>query len=101
MALAAAQTGYLGGIEPDIAEQLERASAAEKRRAVEELVRKTSATAAMTTLQPLPVLDVAILTPLQHRMVRSTGRGYGRRLDDKIVRRMFRAVRRRIVATQA
>ena len=63
-------------------------------------IRKTSATAAVAVLQPLPLVNIATLTPLQHRMVRSIGRIHGCHLDDAAVRRMFRAVRSPIIASQ-
>jgi uncharacterized protein (DUF697 family) len=95
------QTPFLGTFEPERAEPLAHATEEERTRAVEELIRKTSVTAAASTLQPVPVLDVAILTPLQFRMVRTIGRVRGCGVDDKEVKRIFHAVRMPIIASQA
>ena len=90
-----------GAIEPGRAEQLaQHGSPEEKAGAIKDLIRKTSATAGVTALQPIPVLDVAILTPIQRRMARSIGLIRGYRLDDVHLKRMFRAVRRPIVMCQ-
>jgi uncharacterized protein (DUF697 family) len=96
----ATETPMLGALEPEKLRDLEHASAEEKKQYVEELIRKTSATAAVSALQPVPVLDVAILTPLQHRLVRSIGLVHGLCLDDEQVRLIFREVRAPVVATQ-
>jgi uncharacterized protein (DUF697 family) len=101
MELPGEQSGYLGTFDPSRVEQLDRASAAERTGAVAELIRKTSATAAVAAMQPFPLVDAAILTPLQHRLVRSIARIRRCRLDDDDIKGMFRAVRGPIVASQA
>jgi hypothetical protein len=47
--------------------QLEHRRPEEKARAVGELIRKASATSAVTSTQPFPLVDVAILTPRRER----------------------------------
>jgi uncharacterized protein (DUF697 family) len=91
---------YLGGFEPARAEQLAHGSAVEQKAAIQDLIRKTSATAAMSALQPVPVLDWAILTPLQHRLVHSIAQVRGCPMSDDQVNRMFRAIRRPIIKSQ-
>jgi uncharacterized protein (DUF697 family) len=94
------KTSFLAALTAERAEQLAHASSEVKTAAVRDLIRKTSATAAATALQPVPALDVAILTPLQHRMVHSIGLIRGWQLEDEQVKRMFRAVRQPIVVSQ-
>jgi uncharacterized protein (DUF697 family) len=91
---------YLGAFEPGRAEQLAHGSAVEQKAAIQDLIRKTSATAAMSALQPVPVLDWAILTPLQHRLVQSIAQVRGCPMSDEQVRRVFRAIRRPIFTSQ-
>ena len=80
--------------------ELEHRSPEEKARAVTELIRKASATSAVTSMQPFPLVDVVILTPLQHRMVRAIAGVYGVQLDAASLRRVFRVIRGPIVAVQ-
>ena len=80
--------------------EFQRASPAEKARAVSQLIRMTSAAAAVSALQPIPFVDTAILTPMQHRMVQSIATVHGYHLDRKDVREMFRAFRPRVVQSQ-
>jgi uncharacterized protein (DUF697 family) len=96
----AAWSPYLGALEPERAERIARGGDEEKARAARDLIHKTSTTAAVSALQPIPVLDAAILTPLQHRMVRSLGVIRGARLEPEQVKCMFRAVKRPIVLSQ-
>jgi uncharacterized protein (DUF697 family) len=91
---------FWGALEPQRAEQLARGSVEEKTAAVDDLIRKTSAIAAVTALQPVPALDIAILTPLQRRLVRSIGLIRGCHLQEEELNRMFRAVRRPIAVSQ-
>jgi uncharacterized protein (DUF697 family) len=101
MSVPNTQTPVFGSIEPERAERLVHASEEERTSAVAELIHKTSITAGVSSLQPVPVLDAAILTPLQYRMVRTIGRIRGCGVDDKEVNRMFHAVRKPIIASQA
>jgi osmotically-inducible protein OsmY/uncharacterized protein (DUF697 family) len=80
--------------------EFQNASPAEKARAVSQLIRMTSAAAAVSALQPIPFVDTAILTPMQHRMVQSIATVHGYQLDRNDVREMFRAFRPRIMQCQ-
>lgn len=80
--------------------ELQHASAEEKASAVSQIIRMTSAAAAVSTMQPLPFVDMALLTPMQHRMVQSIGLVHGYRLEEKAVRQLFRTVRQRIITSQ-
>lgn len=95
------ETHRRGTLERLRAGEFEHASAAEKARAVAEQISKTSAAAAASALQPVPFVDAVILPPMQHHMVRSIGLIHGCHLDDSAVRRMFREMRRPIIAAQA
>jgi uncharacterized protein (DUF697 family) len=93
-------TDITGALKPEYAAQLARGSSEEQNAAIQDLIQKTSATAAVTALQPVPVLDAAILTPIQHRLVHTIGLIRGCHLEDDQVKRMFRAIRRPIVVSQ-
>lgn len=75
-------------------------SSEEKARAGAKLIRKTSARAAVITLQPVPFADAVILPPIHHHMVRAIARIHGCHLDDRTERRMFRAIRSPMLASQ-
>jgi uncharacterized protein (DUF697 family) len=99
MEIAAPKTPFLAALEPERAEELARGSSEEKAAAVQDLIRKTSSTAGATVLQPVPVLDVAFLTPLHRRLVRSIAVIHGCHLSDEDLDRMFNAMRRPLVAS--
>lgn len=61
-----------------------RASSEEEReRAASEVIRVCSIGAAAVVIQPLPVLDLALLTPIHVTMVKAIGGVYGYTLDRK------------------
>ena len=76
--------------------EFQNARPAERARAVSQLIRITSAAAAVSALQPVPFVDAAILTPMQHRMVQSIAMVHGYHLDRSDLRELFRAFRPRI-----
>ena len=92
---------FLGAFTPQCLEQLAHASPQEQERRVDELTRKTSVTAAVAAMQPLPIVDAVLLTPLQVRLVRSIAQIRGRSVEDADVKRMFRAVQMPILVAQA
>ena len=61
------------------------ASEEEKELTVRRLIQTGCAAAMLATLQPLPVVDVALIMPIQVGMVQGIGRVRGYRLDKKSV----------------
>jgi uncharacterized protein (DUF697 family) len=81
--------------------ELEHASAEAKASTASQLIRMASAVATVSTMQPLPFVDIVLLTPMQVRMVQDIGLIHGYRLDEKTVRQTFRPALPRILACQA
>ena len=63
----------------------EGASDAEKTRAVRELVQVCSVAAGAMTIQPLPLLDTALIAPIQIGLVQGIGKIHGYKLDRKSI----------------
>jgi uncharacterized protein (DUF697 family) len=61
------------------------ASDEERARAVRELIQVCSIGAAAVAVQPVPLLDIALLAPIQIGMVQGIGRIHGQKLDRKSV----------------
>lgn len=63
----------------------EGASEEEKARAVRELVQVCSVAAGAMTIQPLPLLDTALIAPIQIGLVQGIGKIHGYKLDQKSI----------------
>ena len=63
----------------------EDASPAERDDAVRSVIQACSVAAAAVTIQPIPFVDTALITPIQIVMVQAIGRIYGHQLDKKSV----------------
>lgn len=63
----------------------EGASDEEKARAVRELVQVCSVAAGAMTIQPLPLLDTALIAPIQIGLVQGIGKIHGHKLDQKSI----------------
>lgn len=61
------------------------ASEAEKTRAVEDLIQACAVAAGAVTIQPIPMVDTALITPIQIGMVQAIGKIRGYTLDAKSV----------------
>jgi uncharacterized protein (DUF697 family) len=72
------------------------ASDKEKARAVDEAIQMSSSGAAIVALQPISFVDIALITPIQVRMVRGIGRIHGCR-DAKAARRIFQPLFGRLI----
>jgi uncharacterized protein (DUF697 family) len=77
------------------------ASTQEKARAVQDLIRACSSAATLVTLQPVPGLDYALITPIQHRMVEGIGRIHECRVDKNARREIFKTFRGKLIALNA
>lgn len=74
------------------------ASAEEKSAAVHEVIQVCAVAAAAVTIQPFPVADVVLLSPIQIAMVQAIGRIHGRTLDKKTVLEILSTVGASVVA---
>lgn len=63
----------------------ERASQAEKDAAIRDLIQVCSIAAAAVTVQPIPLLDTALIAPIQIGMVQGIARVHGYHLDKKSI----------------
>ncbi len=65
------------------------ASPEERSQAVRDVVNVCSVAAGAVTFQPIPFLDIALVSPIQIAMVQAIGRIYGHRLDQKAIIEML------------
>jgi uncharacterized protein (DUF697 family) len=79
---------------------LDRASEPEKDRAASELIAACSAAAGALALQPLPLVDLPLIVPIQIAMVQGLGRIRGYQLDKKSVLEVFRSYRTSLTVQQ-
>lgn len=68
-----------------LAGDFDDASPDEREAAVDRIVQWSALAAGAVALQPLPLLDVLLLSPIQIAMVQAIGRIHGQRLDEKSV----------------
>jgi uncharacterized protein (DUF697 family) len=76
-------------------------AADEKSNAVRKVIRTSSSAAAVVILQPVPVVDVVLITPIQHRMVQAIGRIHGYPESTKARQYIFKTLRGRLVRMNA
>jgi uncharacterized protein (DUF697 family) len=76
--------------------ELDEANAADKAKAIRDLIRWSSSRSAVIAMEPLLLVDAAIYTPIQHKMVRSIARLRGYSLDRKGVRAALALMRPRV-----
>lgn len=81
-------------MEGDFAE----ASLEEKQQTVRELIQVCSITSAAVAISPIPLVDTALLAPIQVGMVQGIGRVHGHRLDKRAVIEMLSTFGASIVA---
>ena len=74
------------------------ASDEDRQRAVRELVQVCSVAAGAMTIQPFPLLDTALIAPIQIAMVQGIGKIHGHKLDTKSVLEMLSTFGASIVA---
>jgi uncharacterized protein (DUF697 family) len=77
--------GYLETIARVMHGNFEHANDAEKLAAVRDVTIVCSVAAAAVTVQPVPLLDVALLAPIHVGMVQAIGQVHGHKLDAKSV----------------
>jgi uncharacterized protein (DUF697 family) len=77
------------------------ADAEERAEAVRQVIAACSAAAAAVAVQPFPLLDVALITPIQIAMVQAIGRVHGHDLDRKAVLEILTTLGASLVAQNA
>jgi uncharacterized protein (DUF697 family) len=77
--------GYLETIARVMHGNFDSATDAEKLRAVRDVTIVCSVAAAAVTVQPVPLLDLALLAPIHIGMVQAIGQVHGHKLDAKSV----------------
>lgn len=77
--------GYLDTVNRVMSGSYEGASDEEKRAAVKEVVTVCAVAASAVTIQPFPVLDAVLMSPIQIGMVQAIGKVHGHKLDKKSI----------------
>ncbi len=70
----------------------------ERDKAIAEVIQMCSVAAGAVTIQPLPLVDIALISPIQIAMVQAIGRVHGHSLDSKSVMEMLSTFGASIVA---
>jgi len=73
----------------------------ERNEAVREVITVCSLAASAVTIQPFPLVDIALITPIQIGMVQAIGRVHGHELDRKSVLEILTTLGASIVAQNA
>jgi uncharacterized protein (DUF697 family) len=80
---------YKDVVDRVLAGDYDDASEEERRAAVDKIVRLSAIAAGAVAFQPLPLLDVLLISPIQIAMVQAIGRIHGHRLDEKSILEML------------
>ncbi|MBI2570784.1 MAG: DUF697 domain-containing protein [Candidatus Schekmanbacteria bacterium] len=79
----------------------DNASDEERVAAVRDMIEVCSTAAAAVAIQPIPLVDIALISPIQIAMVQAVGRIHGHRLDRKAVLEMLSTFGASLVAQNA
>lgn len=77
--------GYLDTVNRVMSGSYEGADDEVKRAAVKEVVTVCAVAASAVTIQPFPVLDAVLMSPIQIGMVQAIGKVHGHKLDKKSI----------------
>ncbi|MCA9710980.1 MAG: DUF697 domain-containing protein [Myxococcales bacterium] len=91
-------SGHLDTLKRVLEGNYDGASEAEKARAVRELVQVCSVAAGAMTVQPIPLVDTALIAPIQIGLVQGIGKIHGYKLDQKSILEMLSTFGASIVA---
>jgi uncharacterized protein (DUF697 family) len=92
---------YMETLERVMAGDFDEANDEERREAVREVIQVCSLASSAVTIQPFPLVDVALITPIQIAMVQGIGRVHGHELDRKSVLEILTTLGASIVAQNA
>jgi len=90
--------GHLDTIKRVLDGDYTNASDEEKQQAIKELVQVCSVAAGAMTVQPIPLLDTALIAPIQIAMVQGIGKVHGYKVDKKSILEMLGTFGASIVA---
>jgi uncharacterized protein (DUF697 family) len=79
----------------------DNATAQEREEAVVDIIQMCSAAAAAVTVQPVPLVDTILISPIQIAMVQAIGRIYGHRLDKQAIGEILSTFGASIIAQNA
>ena len=77
--------GYLDTVKRVTSGNYESATEEERTAAVKEVIRVCAIGASAVTIQPFPVADVVLMSPIQIAMVQAIGKVHGHKLDKKAI----------------
>ena len=92
---------YMETLDRVMAGDYDEASDEERREAVREVIQVCALASSAVTIQPFPLLDAALVTPIQIAMVQGIGRIHGHDLDRKSVLEILTTLGASIVAQNA
>jgi uncharacterized protein (DUF697 family) len=89
-------------LERGLGGDFDRSTEPEKAKAVVKAIRTCSTAVAVLSLQPFPIVDSAVMIPMQFNMVQAIGRIHGYVVDVNEIRdRIFKAILGRLIALHA
>jgi uncharacterized protein (DUF697 family) len=77
--------GYLDTINRVMSGSFETASDDERKAAVKEVITVCAVAASAVTIQPFPIADAVLMSPIQIGMVQAIGKVHGHKLDKKAI----------------
>ncbi len=77
--------GYLDTINRVMTGNYDNASEEERKAAAKEVITVCAAAASAVTIQPFPVADVVLMSPIQIAMVQAVGKVHGYKLEKKAI----------------
>jgi uncharacterized protein (DUF697 family) len=90
--------GHLDTVQRVMTGNYDNASDDERKAAVKEVVQVCAVAASAVTIQPFPVADVVLMSPIQIAMVQAIGKVHGVKLDKKSVLEVLSTIGASIVA---
>jgi uncharacterized protein (DUF697 family) len=90
--------GHLDTVQRVMTGNYDNASDEERKAAVKEVVQVCAVAASAVTIQPFPVADVVLMSPIQIAMVQAIGKVHGVKLDKKSVLEVLSTIGASIVA---
>jgi uncharacterized protein (DUF697 family) len=90
--------GHLDTVQRVMTGNYDNASDEERRAAVKEVIQVCAVAASAVTIQPFPVADVLLMSPIQIALVQAIGKVHGVKLDKKSVLEVLSTIGASIVA---
>ena len=90
--------GHLDTVQRVMTGNYDNATDEERKAAIKEVVQVCAVAASAVTIQPFPVADVVLMSPIQIAMVQAIGKVHGVKLDKKSVLEVLSTIGASIVA---